>query len=175
MLVEAKRRFDTDTYPLVLPYKLKDPGVHLKFAEERAPDGAPVGTPAKLDAIAVTFDPGVGPDSGDTWYLVVDKVTHLPVQVERVLAGKPDTERLGFTYEKWVEAGGLKFATVRTTLGYTKPDAPKTPLDIPVEWKTVVPFTADPVPNPGEIILVAEIKVNAEPTDDLYIPQVTGP
>lgn len=172
MVAEARRRFDSDGYPLLLPYKVKDPGVHLKFAEERPVEGSPQGAPMKYDVIQLTFDPGVGPASGDTWYLIVDKETHIPQSVEHVLSGKTDADRMGFTYEKWVDAGGLKFATVRTTLGYTKPDAARVPVEVPAAWKEAIPFAIEPQQSPGEIVLVGTVKVNAEPTDDFYVPAV---
>ncbi len=72
-----------------------------------------------------------------------------------------------------LQAGGLKFASKRVTLGYTKADAPKVPLEIPKEWVGRVPFQADlQVPKPGELILVRNIKVSPEPSDDLYVPTV---
>jgi hypothetical protein len=174
MVAEARRRFETDAYPFVIPFKLKDPGVHLKYAEERPEEGAKPGAPIKFDVIEITFDDGVGAAPKDTWWLVIDRATHMPDSVEHHVAGKPDIERQGFTLEKWVEAGGLKFATVRKTLGYTRPDAPLMPIQMPKDWEARVPpdLAAEKMPNPGEIVLVGNVKVNAEPTEDEYIPPV---
>jgi len=174
MIAEARKRFDTDTYPIFLPYKLKDPGVHLKLAEERPAEGSMQGSPMKYDVIQITFDDGVGPAAKDTWYLVVDKATHMPDSVEHVPAGKSDNERSGFTLENWVDAGGLKFATVRKTLGYTKADAPQVQVQFPKEWMDAIPkeFASLKVPSPGEVVYVADVKVNAEPTEDEYVPTV---
>ena len=174
MITEAKRRFDTDAYPLALPFKLKDPGVHLKVSEERPAEGSKQGSPMKFDVLQVTFDDGVGTGAKDTWYLVVDKATHIPDSVEHVQAGKPDSERSGYTLEEWVEVGGLKFATVRKTLGYTKPDAPTVAVSVPKEWKDSVPpdLAGFKAQNPGEIVVVKGIKVNAEPSEEEYIPAV---
>jgi hypothetical protein len=172
MVGEAKRRFDIDAYQLTMYYKLKDPGVKLAFAEERQAEGAPADAPMKFDVVKVTFDPGVGAGAGDTWYIVIDKETHLPDMVEHVAAGKPDTERGGFKLSDWVESGGLKFAGRRTTLGYTKLDGPTVALDVPPTWAPVGPFEAMQVPSPGEIILVKNVKVSAEPDEDLYVPDI---
>jgi hypothetical protein len=172
LVAEAKRRFETDVYPFVIQYKVKDPGVHLKFAEERPEDNAPQGAPMKYDVLELSFDPGVGPASSDVWYLVVDKATHMPKQIEHHVAGKPENERQGFTLDNWQDVGGLKFAGKRVTLGYTKPDAPQVPLTIPKEWAAEVPYKDMQVPSPGELILLVNVKVNAEPTDELYVPQV---
>lgn len=172
---EARKRFETDTYIMFMPYKLKDPGVKLKFSEERQEEGAPADAPMKYDVIQITFDEGVGPAAGDTWYLSVDKQTHVPNMVEHVAAGKPDNERGGFLLEDWQEAGGLKFATKRTTLGYTKLDAPKVNPFIPPAWQKRVSPISIQVPTPGEVVLIQNLKVSAEPDDDLYIPRVRSP
>jgi hypothetical protein len=174
MIGEAKKRFGSDVYPFVLPFKLKDPGTHLKISEERPAEGSKAGSPMKFDVLEVTFDDGVGPGAKDTWYLVVDKETHLPESAEHHAGGKPDTERSGFTLEDWVEVGGLKFATVRKTLGYTKADAPTVAVEVKKEWKDSVPpdLAGFKAQNPGEIIVVKAIKVNAEPTEEEYVPDV---
>jgi hypothetical protein len=175
IIAEARKRFDTDTYITFLPYKLKDPGVKLKFSEERQEEGAPADAPMKYDVIQITFDEGVGPGAGDTWYLSVDKETKIPNMVEHVGAGKPDNERGGFLLEEWKEAGGLKFATKRVTLGYTKLDAPKVKVAIPPNWVKKVGALGIEVPTPGEVVLIQDLKVSAEPDDELYIPQVRAP
>ncbi len=174
MIAEARKRFDTDAYPLVIPFKLKDPGVHLKYSEERPEEGAKAGAPAKFDVIEITFDDGVGSAPKDTWFLVVDKATHMPDSVEHHVAGKPENERQGFTLEKWVDAGGLKFATLRKTLGVTKPDSPTVAVQIPKEWLDDLPpgIAGMQVQTPGEIVGVGNVKVDAEPTEEDYVPPV---
>jgi hypothetical protein len=172
MVAEAKKRFDIDAYQLTMPFKLKDPGVKLAFAEERQPEGAPADAPMKFDVVKVTFDAGVGPGAGETWYVVIDKETHLPDMIEHVAAGKPDNERGGFKLMDWAEAGGLKFAGKRVTLGYTKLDGPTVALDVPPAWAPVGPFEPMQVPSPGEIILIKNIKVSGEPDEDLYVPDI---
>lgn len=173
LVTEARKRFDIDAYQFVLPFKLKDPGVKLAFSEERQAEGAAQGSPMKYDVIKVTFEPGVGPSPSETWYVVIDKATHLPDMYEHVAAGKADNERGGYKIEDWVEAGGLKFATRRTTLGYTKLDGPKVKLDIPATWVEDAGFAAMDVPSPGEIILIKDVTVEPEANEDLYVPNVT--
>jgi hypothetical protein len=173
MIKEASTRFGFDAYPLTIPFKLKDPGVHLKFSEERPEEGSAKGSPMKYDVIQITFDQGVGPSPGDTYYLQVSKETHLPNILEYVAAGKSDDNRAGWLLDDWKEVGGLKFATRRTTLGYTRPDAPKAPLTVPPAWKGFAGLPPDlQVPNPGQVLFVTNIKVDANPDDELYVPQV---
>ncbi len=174
MAAEGTKRLALDGYRLLLPFKLKDPGVHLKFSEERPADGVTeADAPMKLDVIQITFDPGVGPAAGDVWYLVVDKETHMPVQVEHVPTGRSDQERSATKLEDFVESGGLKFATKYTNIGYTKPDAPKVQLQIPPVWAEMSAFRPMEVPSPGELVLIAGVKVAAEVNEDLFVPDVT--
>ena len=172
-VVEARRRFDLDTYMLFMPFKLKDPGVHLAYSQEMQElDNTDPAAPPKYDIIKITFDQGVGPGAGDTWYLSVDKASHMPAWIEHVAAGKPDNERGGFRLEDWKDVGGLKFATRRMTLGYGKPTDPKKPVEVPAAWKGKTPFDAVQAQNPSETVLIEGLEVNATPNDDLYVPNV---
>jgi hypothetical protein len=99
-----------------MPFKLKDPGVTLKFVEER-PDPATPDKPA-FDVVKVTFDAGVGMTPGDVYYVVVDKNTHLIHQVEIVEQGKKDDERIGYKWDDYQDVGGLKLSMKRQNIGY---------------------------------------------------------
>lgn len=139
LLDEGRKLAALDSYRLCLPFKLKDPGVHLAWVEERpGKDGA------GYDVIKMTYDPGVGPEPGDVYYVVVDKATHLVDSIEYVAAGKPDSLRLGYKWSDWSDVSGLKFATKRQNLGYA-----------------------------GEVIQYEQIKVSDTPDEELYVPQVT--
>jgi len=128
----------------------------------------------KSDVLEITFDDGVAGAPKDTWYLVVDKATHIPSSIEHHQAGAPANEVHGLSVENWTEAGGLKVATVRKTLGYTKSTAPMVAIDARKEWKALLPpdIANMNVPKPGEVVVIAGVKVNAEPTEDSYIPVV---
>ncbi len=115
MIQEARVRWAEDSYALCMPFKLKDPGVHLSFVEERPAEGS---TEPAYDVVKVTFDPGVGPTAGDVYYVVVDKATHLIDSTEIVAEGKPDTQRIGYKWSDWVTVAGLKFSTSRQNIGY---------------------------------------------------------
>jgi hypothetical protein len=144
IIKQARSRFGIDSYPLVMHLKLKDPGVHLKLAEERRAEGATEADPMKYDVLRVSFDPGVGPTPGDVYYVVVDKATSLVDQVEIVYSGKSDDQRIGYKVSDWVESGGLKFATTRQNLGFA-----------------------------AEKITYTDIKVSDTPDEDLYVPTIT--
>ncbi len=113
---EAVKRLQVDAYLLTMPYRLKDPGVTLKYAEERAEPAAPE-TPV-YDVLKVTFDPGVGPTPGDVYYVIIGKDDHLIRHIEFVEQGKADNERIGYRFEEWQDVNGLKISTRRQNIGY---------------------------------------------------------
>jgi hypothetical protein len=113
---EAEKRIAIDAFNLLLPFKLKDPGVTLKFVEER-PDPA---TPDKMayDVVKMTFDAGVGLSPGDVYYVVVDKASHLIHHIEMVESGKADDQRIGYKFDDYQDIGGLKLSLKRQNIGY---------------------------------------------------------
>jgi hypothetical protein len=137
---EAETRLAIDGYALVMPFKLKDPGVTLKYVEERADESAPE-TPA-VDVIKMTFDKGVGPTSGDVYYVVIEKKTKLIRQVEFVEQGKADDQRIGYKFDNWSDVGGIKLSLKRQNIGYA-----------------------------AEVVEMSDVKI-AEPDDELYVQQV---
>jgi hypothetical protein len=168
---DAMTRFNVDTYPLFLPFKLKDPGVHLAFSEERQEEGAPKSSPMKYDVIKITFDSGTGPASGDTYYLIVDKATHMPFMVEKVAAGKKDDMRSGFRFEEWKEVAGLKFATKRVTLGYGDEKGPQVVLKVP-GYSDTDPIPKISVPAKLELVWITHIQANPDVDDLRYVKPV---
>jgi hypothetical protein len=172
MVEEANRAFYTDSYLLAIQFKLRDPGVHLAFAEERPEEGERMDAEKKYDVLKITFDKGVGP-TGDTYYLVVSKKTHLPTMIERVAEGNADNVRAGFKLDHWTDAGGLKFAALRTTMGPQKDDGKTVPLTIPKEWEEQVPLAGLQVPAVGELVILGDVQVHPDPEDGHYVPDVT--
>lgn len=138
----ARKRWNMDHFWVSMHLKLKDPGAHLKYVEERIAEGSTTSEMA-YDVIQVKFDPGVGPTPGDVYYLIVDKKTHLPHSVEIVETGKPDDRRVGYKWLDWVDAGGVKFATTRQNIGLA-----------------------------SEKFTFTEVQALPSPDDDLYSPPV---
>jgi hypothetical protein len=143
IIKEARAHWESDSYLLTMPFKLKDPGVNLKYVEERPETGGDAAV-MKFDVLKVTFASGVGASPGDTYYVIVDKATHLIDSVEHVESGRKDEERVGYKWSEWTEVGGLKFATKRQNIGYA-----------------------------AEQIQFSDIKVAPEPEEELYVPVVT--
>lgn len=74
LLVKAKNWWINDSYWLVMPWKLQDPGVQLKYIKtDQLPDGKTV------DILQLTFD-AVGVTPENKYWLYVDKKEHLITQ-----------------------------------------------------------------------------------------------
>ena len=65
-------RWVNDTYWLMMPFKLRDPGAHLKYSGVRRGDKS-----GEWDVLELTFDPGVGLTPKDHYWLHVNQKTHL--------------------------------------------------------------------------------------------------
>lgn len=106
---EAYKRWLDDAYRLSFPYKLKDPGVVLKYEEEVTPIEDKICKP-KCHIIKVSFVDGVGTD---TYYIGVNAESNMPELMQK----KTPAGRLGFAFKDWVDVGGLKFAGKLQNLG----------------------------------------------------------
>jgi hypothetical protein len=175
MVQEAQKRWAEDSYRLTMAFKLKDPGVHIKWTSERPDDSSGMiapDAPKIWDEIQVKFDPGVGPTPDDTYYVLINKTTHLIDRVEHVPAGKKDDDRDGFKWDKYVTVGGLKFAVVREELGSIKPDSKVVKAQMPPAWKDQMDDPNLAVSSPGGYVVYQDVAVHESPDEDLYVPAV---
>lgn len=96
-----------DTYWLVMPYKLRDPGVNLTYDGEEVIDGV------AYDKLKLTFD-GVGLTPGDTYWAYVNRDTGLMDRWAYVLQsfeeGQPPTQWL---WRGWQRYGDILLAPER--------------------------------------------------------------
>jgi hypothetical protein len=106
---EAYDRWLEDSYKLAFPYKLKDPGVILKYEQEITPIGETICAP-KCHIIEIKFVDGVGTD---TYYVGINSNSNMPELMQK----KTPAGRLGFGLGGWTDVGGLKFATKLQNLG----------------------------------------------------------
>lgn len=164
LMGEATIRLFIDSYLLLLPYKLKDPGVKLVYKGERAKEGEPTPT---WDILRVEFDPAVGKD---VYELAVNKNTHLIDTVEKAITKDGKEAFIGYGIDGWFEAGGLKFPTRFTNLGFPGETAKQ--VEVPEKWKEIAPFPPTVVRVPGETVFYYMITVHDTPDDTLYIPKV---
>jgi len=95
-----------DTYWLLMPYKMKDPGVILAYAgEEKGASGA------MYDKVKLTFD-NVGLTPKDTYWVWVNRDTGMVDRWDFVLKGEsvpPST----FMWTGWKKYGGIMLAGER--------------------------------------------------------------
>lgn len=114
--------FINDTYWLLMPAKLLDPGVRLAMDGE-----ARVGS-AMCDRVRLEFD-GVGLTPGDTYWAYVDRATHKMVRWGMILQderAKPDARESFYDWLDWRPVGPLTLATrkvrvddpARTTISF---------------------------------------------------------
>ncbi|HEU0037320.1 MAG TPA: hypothetical protein VFQ53_42210 [Kofleriaceae bacterium] len=130
-LKTAKDAFNIDTALLCMPFLMLEPGTTLKYIGP-AKDEAGNET---LDQIQVNFADPLR--TGLDFHVFVDRTSNLPQRIEILKTGT--TQKIGFTLADWTTAGGLKFATKRTNLGYS-----------------------------GEVTTIANIRIS-EPEDELFI------
>jgi hypothetical protein len=110
-LERAYGRFINDTYWLLMPAKMLDPGVNLASEGEVEKDGK------AYDVVRVTFGQGVGLTPLDTYWAFIAKESGLMERWEMVLTGQEAKDREAFTWSDWQSVGGVRLATVKTAVG----------------------------------------------------------
>ena len=105
MLDRAYGRFINDSYWLIMPYKLKDPGVVLTYEGEKQQDGQ------FYDVVKGTFE-NVGLTPGDTYWAFINKSDHLMHKWEYVLEGREPPPTVAW-WTDWRNVGGIKLAMNR--------------------------------------------------------------
>ncbi len=111
----AYQRFINDSYWLLMPWKLKDPGVNLEYAGQTEAGGE------KYDLLHVSFGQ-VGLTPGDQYWAYINRRTHLMdrwayfLQDEREKKGAPALDKgTPWEWSDWRDAGGgLRLACERT-------------------------------------------------------------
>lgn len=103
LLQRAKSAWINDTYWLLMPYKLRDPGVTLAMAGDSAAGGG------RWERIALSFD-GVGQTPGDRYWIYVNRANHRVERWDMVLQGSEPPPRT-YSWEGWERHGGLWFPT----------------------------------------------------------------
>lgn len=99
-----------DTYWLVMPYKLRDPGVVLSYAGEETIDGK------VYDKVALGFD-NVGLTPGDHYWAYLDRATGLMDRWAYHLQDmKPEDPPTVWTWEGWQRYGKILLAPKRKKL-----------------------------------------------------------
>jgi hypothetical protein len=103
LIKRAQSLWTNDTYWMLMPYKLRDPGVTLKYAgEEKMGD-------VTYDKIALSFTK-VGETPGDHYWVYVNRSNHRVERWDMVLQSDQPPPRT-YTWEGWEQHDGLWFPT----------------------------------------------------------------
>ncbi len=105
LLEEAFVLWTKDTYWLLMPFKLRDPGVILAY------DGLEAREKQRWDKLRLSFD-GVGLTPKDRYWVYVNRRTGLVDRWEFVLNGE-SKPRTAFTWDGWQTYGRLQLANER--------------------------------------------------------------
>lgn len=98
-----------DTYWLVMPFKLRDPGVKLSLAGEQELDGR------RHQKLALAFDQ-VGLTPGDRYWLYLDPQTGRPARWGYILEdGQPPETQ--WEWLDWRELSGVQFSSRKRRIG----------------------------------------------------------
>jgi hypothetical protein len=101
-----------DTYWLFMPFKMKDPGVRLRY-DGGIPENKPV-----YDKVQMTFDEGIGLTSKDRYWIYVNRADHMIERWSYVLQGQgASTSPTAWQWVDWTTVGGIKVSTRRTQDG----------------------------------------------------------
>jgi len=93
-----------DTYWMLMPYKLRDPGVTLRY------DGEVKDGDVTYDRLALSFE-DVGETPGDRYWVDVNRANARVERWEKVLEGR-EPPPVPDTWEGWEQHGGLWFPTM---------------------------------------------------------------
>lgn len=100
-----------DTYWLLMPYKLRDPGVQLAYEGRETIEGR------TYDKLALSFEK-VGLTPGDRYWVYVDAETHLVGRWAYLLEGSEGGQApTAWTWEGWKSYGGIQLAPMRRMVG----------------------------------------------------------
>lgn len=111
MVKNAYGAWVNDTYWLIEPYKLRDPGVNLSYAGEEKLDGK------TYDKLAVSFGT-VGLTPGDRYWVYVNRDTGLMDRWEYILQDQPkEGPPTAWKWEGWQKYGNIMLAPHRVQVG----------------------------------------------------------
>jgi len=111
MLKNAYGAWVNDTYWLIEPYKLRDPGVNLSYAGEEKLDGK------TYDKLAVSFGT-VGLTPGDRYWVYVNRDSGLVDRWEYILQDMPkEGPPTAWRWEGWQKYGNIMLAPHRVQVG----------------------------------------------------------
>ncbi len=112
LMRRARGQWINDSYWFLMPYKLRDPGVTLKYDGELKDS-----TGAVYDRLAMSFE-NVGMTPGDRYWVHVNRANHRVERWEHLLQGA-QLPPVAWTWEAWEAHEGLWFPTAHRRPGRT--------------------------------------------------------
>jgi hypothetical protein len=103
LITRAQSLWTNDTYWMLMPYKLRDQGVRLKYDGESKQGGV------TYDKVALSFEK-VGETPGDRYWIYVNRANHRIEKWDFVLQGDQPPAKT-WTWEGYEEKGGMWFPT----------------------------------------------------------------
>lgn len=104
VLDQAHKIWINDSYWLVMPYKLRDPGVTLTYAREgKTEDGRPA------DVVTMTFE-GVGVTPENKYEIYFDQESHLVTQWDFFTNASDEEPRFKTPWANWKTYGKIKLS-----------------------------------------------------------------
>jgi hypothetical protein len=138
LLESAYGAWINDTYWLLVPYKLRDPGVRLAYDREAELEGK------TYDVLALSFD-NVGLTPGDRYWVYIDRDTGLMDRWEYVLEDQPaDAAPTAWHWEGWQRYGGIMLAPRRLQVGSDRV-LELSPIAVPAELPESVFTSPEPL------------------------------
>lgn len=133
-----------DTYWLIMPYKLQDPGVNLRLDGEETIDGV------VYDKLHLSFE-SVGLTPGDQYWAYINRQTGLMDRWAYILQDfEKDRPAEVWTWTGWQKHGGIQLAPNRRNV--TKPDVQRElPLDNLAVLATLPDGVFTELATPGDI------------------------
>jgi hypothetical protein len=114
MVKNAYAAWVNDTYWLLMPYKMKDPGVNLAYDGQDQVDGK------SYDKLSLTFGQ-VGLTPGDHYWAWINRDTHLMDRWAYLLQDEPrDKPPTAWQWQGWQRYGKIMLAPLRTQPGGDK-------------------------------------------------------
>jgi hypothetical protein len=125
MLQNAYAAWVNDTYWLLMPYKLQDPGVHLAYDGQEDIDGV------TYDKLLVSFD-HVGLTPGDRYWAYINPTTGLMDRWAFILQDQdPNGPPSAWRWEGWQRYGNILLAPTRRQVGGDERVLSLAPIEVP--------------------------------------------
>ncbi len=111
LLENAYERYANDTFWLIAPWKVFDPGVHRAYdGEKPCPDG---GT---CDVLKLTFDENVGPAPRDAYWLWIAREGRRVIQWQYLVGGAAEAPTTA-AWADWQKFDGILLSLLKTIAG----------------------------------------------------------